>query len=246
MSSTEFGSDTQPPAPLASVIRSSATRFGVPSDLLAGIWRVETNRTYPNPFANGLGYGGEFGTAVTAPFGGAHDIRRIVEPPLQQQADTAARVLRSTLQASGGDIASALYAYSGHGYTQVPGEVTFGSIPVPTNATGSPSGGNLTGGGVSVTPGGGSPNTGFLSDVSGSVKELIWRLAELAGGVILLYLGARSATAGLGAGRRQQPDINVDVFQSPPGTPQVPAVEQEGPGWVEAPGGGFVYTEEAA
>lgn len=115
------------PPELAQAIQNSANKYNVPPDLLVGIWHIETGSTFPNPYANGLGYGGEFGTAVTAPFGTAHDVKRIVEPPLQQQADTSASILANLLNKYNGDISQALLSYSGGGYSSVPGQTTTGS-----------------------------------------------------------------------------------------------------------------------
>lgn len=131
-----------PPPVLEAAIQNSANKYGVPADILEGFWHVESGSTFPNPWANGLGYGGEFGTAVTPPFGSAKDVKRIVEPPVQQQADTAASILAQQLRATGGDISKALYNYSGHGYTSVPGETTFGTVAVPGTVAPPSSGGN--------------------------------------------------------------------------------------------------------
>ena len=74
---------TAVPQPLEQAIQNASNQFGVPQDLLEGIWRVESASSFPNPYANGLGYGGEFGTKITAPFGSASDVRRVAEPPVQ-------------------------------------------------------------------------------------------------------------------------------------------------------------------
>lgn len=225
MSSTEsvFGSDTQPPGALAQAILAESSRTGIPPDLFAGIWRRETNRTFPNPWENGLGYGGEFGTRMSAAWGPTSAVRRVVEPPLQQQADTSGDILAAQLRAHGGDIAGALSSYSGGGYTQVPGEVTFGNINVPTPSSGSPQGGNLSGGGLSTSVSSGSSSSssssggGLLgsltSDVTGSIKEFLWRLFELAAGAVLIWLGMKQLGRVIGAPQQQPVTVNVEQPQ---------------------------------
>lgn len=119
------------PAPLATAIDKASAAYKVPKDLLVGIWQIESGSSYPNPYANGLGYGGEFGTRVTAPFGSASDVKRVVEPPVQQQANTAASILANLLRRFGGSVPQALSAYSGGGYTSVPGETSPSVVPLP-------------------------------------------------------------------------------------------------------------------
>lgn len=183
-------STTQVPGQLQAVIDVAAKQYGVPADILGGIWRTETGSTFPNPWANGLGYGGEFGTAVTSPFGSASQTKRIVEPPYQQQANTAASVLASTLRSSGGNIASALSKYSGGGYTSVPGETTFGNFQggYVTPQASPPSAAAGDAGTVSNA----SLVSGITGDVTGSIEEAILRLAELFFAAVLLYLGLKA------------------------------------------------------
>lgn len=96
------------PTPLADAIEKAARKYNVPPDVLAGIWRIETGSTYPNPYVNSQGYGGLFGTTL---WNGS----------IQAQADLAASTLARLLKANGGDLSKALSAYSGGGYTSVPG-----------------------------------------------------------------------------------------------------------------------------
>lgn len=122
-----FGTGTQPPQPLAAAILEAAQKYGVPADLLAGIWRVESASTYPNPAVNSSGYGGLFGTTD---WNGTP----------QAQADLAASILANGLRASNGEVAGALSYYNSGkttgGYTTVPGQTTFGKVGVPSTSGG--------------------------------------------------------------------------------------------------------------
>lgn len=119
-----MGGVSSVPSALETAIQNAAAKYGVPADLLEGIWRVESGSTYPNPAKNSSGYGGLFGT--TDAYGST-----------QEQANLSASILAAGLRASGGNIAEALSYYnSGHltgGYTSVPGETTFGNISAPTH-----------------------------------------------------------------------------------------------------------------
>ncbi len=112
-----------PPAPLAAAIASAAKKYNVPPDLLAGIWRIESGSSYPNPYVNSSGYGGLFGTSNGL-------------ASTQAQADESASVLAAGLRASNGNISEALSYYnSGRlsgGYTSVPGQQTFGNVAAPS------------------------------------------------------------------------------------------------------------------
>lgn len=185
--------NTPVPAPLEQAILSSSKKYGVPHDLLEGIWRIESNSTYPNPYSNGT-YGGLFGT-------------KDIYGPTQEQADLAASILASDIKMASGSIAGGLSYYSGgggqvppppkHGYDQVPGEVTFGFLNNPSNVP-PPS---ITGGG------GGSPGaqsvsltSGITGDITGSVKEAFIRVAEILLALFLGYLGFKALQAALGRG----------------------------------------------
>ena len=96
------------PHELAGAISSAAARYNVPAQTLAGIWAIESGRTFPNPAVNHLGYGGLFGTTKW-------------NASTQEQADYAAQTLHHLLVTHGGNMAAALHAYSGGGYTSVPG-----------------------------------------------------------------------------------------------------------------------------
>lgn len=117
------------PKQLQTAISNASAKTGVPADLLIGIWRTETASSYPNPYANGLGYGGLFGTQVAQPFGNAGQTRYFanVGGPAQAQAeaDTAAQILGTQIVEQNGNISGALHTYSGGGYTSVPGQTTF-------------------------------------------------------------------------------------------------------------------------
>jgi hypothetical protein len=101
------------PSDLLAAINASAQRYKVPSDLLVGIWRIESGSSYPNPFVNSSGYGGLFGTTD---WNGS----------TQSQADLSASILARLLKENNGSVSQALSQYSGGGYTSVPGQTTFG------------------------------------------------------------------------------------------------------------------------
>jgi len=156
------------PAPLAAAITAATKKYPeAPADILAGIWRRETGSKYPNPWENGLGYGGEFGTRMSPAWGPTASVRQIVEPPLQDQADTAAQILAQNIRSHGGDVSAALLAYSGGGYSSVAGETTFGVV--------SPAGVDPTGAQVAGAParpgvGGGGGGGGIWGDIVGGVE----------------------------------------------------------------------------
>lgn len=199
--SSQLPAATPVPAPLASAINSSAKKYKVPADLLAGIWRVESASTYPNPAVNSSGYGGLFGT-------------RNWNASTQAQADQAASILARQLVAHGGDIQAALSAYSGGGYTTVPGETTFGQWNF---GIGKPSGffgsiltapaqvfQGITGHNVGASPTGpGSvlhtatgAATGIFGPLIDFVKGSAIRVAEVVGGAILILVGLFILTRG--------------------------------------------------
>jgi hypothetical protein len=101
------GKPADVPAPLWDAITKAASKYGVTPQVLAGIWRVESGSTYPNPAVNSLGYGGLFGTTKW-------------NAPTQEQADYSASILRNLIRTRG-NLHDALLAYSGGGYSDVPG-----------------------------------------------------------------------------------------------------------------------------
>jgi hypothetical protein len=115
------------PKPLQAAIVAAAAKYGVPPQALAGIWREESGRTFPNPAVNSSGYGGLFGTTNG-------------KGTTQDQANMAASVLAAGLQKSGGNMAEALSYYnSGNltgGYKSVPGydPSTYTAPTTTTNA----------------------------------------------------------------------------------------------------------------
>ena len=96
------------PAALWGAIVKAASTYGVPAATLAGIWRIESGSTYPNPAVNKLGYGGLLGTTD---WNGS----------TQSQANLSASILARLLRQNKGNMARALSEYSGGGYTSVPG-----------------------------------------------------------------------------------------------------------------------------
>lgn len=185
-----------PPPPLQQAIDQASSQYGVPPDLEVGIWHVESASTFPNPFVNKEGYGGLFGTSNW-------------DASTQAQANESAQILANTLRASGGNIASALSAYSGGGYTSVPGETTFGNITVPANPGPIGTGGTVNPN--STLPGGtattlfSSPVSaifgGIESDISGSIEEAFLRFGELLLALILGYIALKSLNRYFGAAR---------------------------------------------
>lgn len=185
---TNFGSGTQPPPALAGVIEQVSKQYGIPADLLAGIWRQESGGRYPNPYVNDSGYGGLFGT-------------RNWNASTLEQAQTAASVLAAGLQKSGGNIAEALSYYNSGklqgGYTSVPGEVSYGSISVPQNvptqaqtgSIGTPLGSTsiYQSSGAQAAVGAGKK---AVSSAEGLISFVTsWRFAEVVGGFVLLVVG---------------------------------------------------------
>lgn len=187
------------PAPVYGAVTAAGARYNVPPDLLAGIWRRESGSKYPNPYANGLGYGGLFGTKVVAPFGAASDVRQVanVGGPNQvnAEADQAAAVLHNALQSTGGNIAEALSVYNSGkpygGYTSVPGQTTFGTVggygspasPVTVPGTGA----SLPLGTSRPRPGTGGGGGGVLGTIGGWFSS--------AGSGVLSALGSAAQTA---------------------------------------------------
>lgn len=164
---------TTVPPDLQTAIDAAAKAYQVPADLLAGIWRYEAGSTYPNPYVNSSGYGGLFGT-------------RAWNAPTQQQANLAASILATGLQASKGNVAQALSYYNSGklqgGYTSVPGQTTFGTVPVPS--------GGGHGGIVGGVEGAISGAAGAAANAIGGAKKAT--TASAIGGDILNGLGLGS------------------------------------------------------
>lgn len=167
-----------PPPELANAIAQASTTYQVPPDLLTGIWREEAGGAFPNPYVNPSGYGGLFGTKDWA-------------GPTQEQANLAASILHTGLVRAGGNVGEALSYYnSGQlsgGYTSVPGETTFGSVPVSGNVPGAPTVAGLP------TPVSSAQQVG--SGLGVVLRELFIRALEFIAGAALLYLGVRAFAA---------------------------------------------------
>jgi hypothetical protein len=115
------------PQDLQDAIDAAAAEFGVPPDLLIGQWIIESRSFYPNPAVNGAGYGGLFGIGQAQALANGFSL---YDPTTTlQQARVAAADLASNIAAMGGSIAQGLLRYSGGGYSSVPGETTFGTLP---------------------------------------------------------------------------------------------------------------------
>lgn len=166
-----------PPPELQRAIDRSSRRYGVPPDVLTGIWRIESGSSYPNPYVNSLGYGGLFGTKAW-------------NAPTQQQADLAAKILADNIRSHNGDLSAALYSYSGGGYTQVPGETTYGNVHAPSAVPG-PDTSMYT---APPRPGG-TQDVGLFSGIGGalgsfgSAWEQGWSDILGAGGVLGAFKG---------------------------------------------------------
>ena len=180
-----------PPTALETAIRAASAKYGgVPVDLLEGIWREESGGAYPNPAVNSSGYGGLFGT-------------RNWNASTQAQANTAASILATGLTKSGGNIGEALSYYnSGNlqgGYTSVPGEQTFGTLPPATTkaiaASASPLGAgdstaNTAQSAVTAVSGAVSGVTGSITSAENAIKFVFsYRFLEILGGGVLILAG---------------------------------------------------------
>ena len=138
------------PAPLATAIANASATYGVPEDILVGIWKIESGGSYPNPYVNSSGYGGLFGTSNW-------------NDTTQNQANTAASILATQYQENGGDLGAALLAYSGGaangGYSSVPGQTSTTLGPVNPNAyvTGGSAGNSSVGNPPAGWPPAGTP-----------------------------------------------------------------------------------------
>lgn len=203
----------QPPPPLAQAIANASKTFNVPPDLLTGIWRVESGSTYPNPYVNSSGYGGLFGTTNW-------------NATTQDQANLSAYILSQALKNAGGNVAQALSAYSGGGYTSVPGQQTQGTIanynptfkpyqgsgykPVSNPVSGVPILGSIVGAGESV-----GQTAGNVVDSSSSIgKDVLYGLAFIGGGLLILGgLILIGADIGIGAFRAAKKSAPVQVIQ---------------------------------
>lgn len=151
---------SQPPPELAAAIANAAKQYHVPADVLTGIWRIESGSSYPNVAVNSLGYGGLFGTTHwnTSP---------------QDQANYSASILANLIQ-SKGSLSAALSAYSGGGYTSVPGESAASMNQAPPRPGGSGGGGFLSGA-ESVA--------GDVAGVTAGIAFPPIAIAEIAGGL---------------------------------------------------------------
>jgi hypothetical protein len=173
-----------PPPALQQAIDSSAKRYGVPPNVLVGIWRVESGSSYPNPYVNSLGYGGLFGTTDW-------------NGPTQAQADLAAKILADNVRSHGGDLGAALSAYSGGGYSSVSGEtgrqklVGVQSVPGdPTSSSGTPAGAPPRPG---VGGGGDSGIWGAIESAAGRAAGVVEGGAESAWGAGGSIIGGAEA-----------------------------------------------------
>lgn len=166
---------TAVPPDLWTAIVKASRNYDVPADLLAGIWRIESGSTYPNPAVNSSGYGGLFGTTNGL-------------ASTQDQANEAASVLANGLRASGGNVSQALSYYNSGklvgGYTSVPGQTTFGKVQiVPKGFTREVAPGIPAGGPIGAIA---SPVANLLGDISSWEKDLLYGAAAAAGGLMIL------------------------------------------------------------
>lgn len=104
---------------LDAAITSAASQYGLDPSVLAGIWRIESGSTYPNPYVNSIGYGGLFGIGQAQ--AQANGFSLYDQSTTVQQAQIAAADLAHLVQVNGGNLAAALSQYSGGGYSSVSG-----------------------------------------------------------------------------------------------------------------------------
>lgn len=109
---------------LDSAIVSAGGQYGIDPSVLAGIWRIESGSTYPNPYVNSIGYGGLFGIGQAQ--AEANGFSLYDPSTTMQQAQIAAADLAHLVQANGGNLSAALSQYSGGGYSSVSGGGTAG------------------------------------------------------------------------------------------------------------------------
>jgi hypothetical protein len=155
------------PPELAQAINNASSRYGVPASVLAGIWRIESGGRFPNPYVNSSGYGGLFGTTHW-------------NTSTQDQAYYAASILARLLRASGGNLAAALRAYSGGGYSSVPGG------PVQVTPGGAGAGGEYQQPG---RPGGDVQSVGLFSDLTGGLGWIGHEITHAIGGGVGFFGG---------------------------------------------------------
>jgi hypothetical protein len=142
--------NTVPPE-LQTAINNASKTYGVPVDILVGVWRKESGSSFPNNFVNSSGYGGLFGTTHW-------------NTSTQDQANFAAQTLAYWYKIYG-NWASALYKYSGGAYTTVPGQTTNGGT-------------NKVSAGGGPAPTGQNPPLPNL-DVGGAIKSVGDQIAAI-------------------------------------------------------------------
>lgn len=136
---------SKPPPELAGAIASASATYHVPVDILTGVWIKESGGNFPNNFVNSSGYGGLFGTTHW-------------NTSTQDQANYSASIL-SHWHDVYGNWSSALYKYSGGGYTSVPGQTTPGGV-------------NKVPGGTTTQPTQTTSSSGNPFDIAGAITNL--------------------------------------------------------------------------
>jgi hypothetical protein len=139
----------QAPPELQNAINSSSQKYGVPVDILTGVWARESGSSFPNNFVNSSGYGGLFGTTN---WNGS----------TQSQSDYSASIL-AHLYSTYGNWASAIYHYSGGAYSSVAGQTTPGGSVIGGSSTSSNS--------STSTTSSNTPSTNPL-DIGGAISNL--------------------------------------------------------------------------
>lgn len=99
------------PVQLRQATQAAESAYHLPANILLGIWAIESGRTYPNPAVNSSGYGGLFGLHQ-----GQNGIDLLNPNTTTQQAMAAGAILSNLISVNGGNLNSALLAYSGGGY----------------------------------------------------------------------------------------------------------------------------------
>lgn len=111
---------TPPPELQRAIDAAARANPPVTPAMLTGIWRIESGSSFPNPYVNSSGYGGLFGTTL---WNGS----------TQAQANLAASILARLIRDHNGDLAAALSAYSGGGYSSLPGVASTAPTPSSTS-----------------------------------------------------------------------------------------------------------------
>lgn len=169
------------PPDLAAAIQNASAQYGVPVDILTGVWMIEAGGAYPNAYVNSSGYGGLFGTTDW-------------NGPVQEQANYAASILSGWYRKLG-SWPAALSKYSGGAYSSVPGQVSGSGTPAGIVTETVNAGAGLTTGlatGAASIVGGGAASLNPLNALADALNNFtgwVGRFAWLLVGIGLAGLG---------------------------------------------------------